>query len=524
MGTAALVEQLMSARQQLDFACDLLAKPSPEALDSLFLGAGSGRTPIGGMAAHLLPAGWKRRRPRRSLAAEAQLRAHRATAPGRGRFSSQLAPTPRRHDRRLYRNRRIRPANARQPHLPTRVIVMSNLLASLVSSASTLEAYGRVLETVQNNVSNASTPGYAKQRLNLYALPFDPRAVSPAVCVPATWSARATSSPNRRCASRPAGSGYQQQLVDSLTAVQANFDISGNQGIPQALNNLFQSFSAWGATPDNQAARQTVVQRATDLAQSFQQAANNVSAQAHDAEQQIGQTVDQVNQLVGEIQGYNHIAMQGNKNDGGLSARMHAALEELATLVDVNATFQSDGTGEPDAQWRNTAPARGQAVHDQLVALPAAGAAAHQRQRPGQRADSGLGRQRHHRQNHRRPIGRSAPLAQPGTALVYRRRLPTRRSKRDGEAIRRSRQSALDLRQYHRRPSGSVPGVAALHLRHHQRHGHGGLAFGGPHRDAGPVGGDQSRPAQSVSNGVPLALSALASPSPRRRQSQRPQL
>jgi hypothetical protein len=34
MRTAALVEQLMSARQQLDRACDLLTKPSPEALDS----------------------------------------------------------------------------------------------------------------------------------------------------------------------------------------------------------------------------------------------------------------------------------------------------------------------------------------------------------------------------------------------------------------------------------------------------------------------------------------------------------
>ena len=33
MPTAALVEQLMSARRQLDFACDLLTKPSPEALD-----------------------------------------------------------------------------------------------------------------------------------------------------------------------------------------------------------------------------------------------------------------------------------------------------------------------------------------------------------------------------------------------------------------------------------------------------------------------------------------------------------
>ena len=33
MRTVALVEQLTSARQQLDFACGLLVKPSPEALD-----------------------------------------------------------------------------------------------------------------------------------------------------------------------------------------------------------------------------------------------------------------------------------------------------------------------------------------------------------------------------------------------------------------------------------------------------------------------------------------------------------
>jgi hypothetical protein len=34
MSTAGLVEQLMSTRQRLDLACNLLAKPSPEALES----------------------------------------------------------------------------------------------------------------------------------------------------------------------------------------------------------------------------------------------------------------------------------------------------------------------------------------------------------------------------------------------------------------------------------------------------------------------------------------------------------
>jgi len=221
---------------------------------------------------------------------------------------------------------------------------MSNLLATLVCSAGTLEAYSQVLETVQNNVSNASTPGYAKQRLQLEALPFDPREGS-------TGGVRAGNLINIRneftetaVRRQTSGMGYQQQLVDSLTTVQTSFDVSGDQGIPQALNNLLQSFAAWGATPDNPSARQSVIQRAANFAEAVQQVSDDVSTQARDDEQQISQTVDQVNQLVGQLKTYNQIVMQGNKEDGGLSARIHAALDELSTLVDVDATFQSDGT------------------------------------------------------------------------------------------------------------------------------------------------------------------------------------
>src|SRR5512133_3841197 len=110
---------------------------------------------------------------------------------------------------------------------------MSNLLASLVSSAGTLEAYGRVLETAQNNVSNASTPGYAKQRLDLYALPFDPAAgVTGGVRAGKLVSARSEYA-EQAVRQQASGLGYQEQLVHNLTALQANFDVSGNQGIPQ---------------------------------------------------------------------------------------------------------------------------------------------------------------------------------------------------------------------------------------------------------------------------------------------------
>ena len=221
---------------------------------------------------------------------------------------------------------------------------MSNLLASLLSSAGTLEAYGRVLGTTQNNVSNASTPGYAKLRMSLHALAFDPNGG-------ATGGVRAgqvVSSRNEYAESavrqQTSGQGYQDQMVNSMTEIQALFDISGNSGIPQALNTLLQSFSAWATTPGNQSVRQTVIDRATQLAATFQQSYNALASKATTADQQIRQTVDEVNRRIAELRGYNQIALQGNKDDTGLSARMHAALDELSQYVDFNATFQEDGS------------------------------------------------------------------------------------------------------------------------------------------------------------------------------------
>jgi flagellar hook-associated protein 1 len=221
---------------------------------------------------------------------------------------------------------------------------MSNLLASLISSAGTLEAYGRVLETSQNNVSNASTPGFAKQRLSMHALAFDPSSG-------ATGGVRAGELQNSRneyaenaVRTQTSASGYQDQLVTSMSEIEARFDVSGNSGIPRALNNLFESFSSWATTPGNTAVRQTVIERASQLADAFQQTYNALAAKATTADQQIRQTVEQINRKVAELQNYNHIALQGNKNDSGLNARMHAALDELSQYIDFGARFEVDGS------------------------------------------------------------------------------------------------------------------------------------------------------------------------------------
>ena len=221
---------------------------------------------------------------------------------------------------------------------------MSNLLATLGSSAGALQAYDEVLQVTQNNVANASTPGYAKQRMTLRAMPFD-------LSVGATGGVHSgeVQSARDQYAEQSVRRqntllGNAQQNVTSLTSLQSLFDVSGKSGIPNALNNLFQSFSAWAQSPTDTVARQTVMERAAGLANTFQQAVAGLAGARHDTETQLNATVDQVNALVGRLQGFNTKIMQGNGSDPALDAQVNSTLEQLSQYADVTSLQQPDGS------------------------------------------------------------------------------------------------------------------------------------------------------------------------------------
>lgn len=221
---------------------------------------------------------------------------------------------------------------------------MSNLLATIGVAASALDAFTQVLQVTQNNVANASTPGYARQTQALDAMPFD-------VGFGDTGGVRAGIVESSRdeyaeTAVRQQNTllGAASQNVGSLTSLQTIFDISGNTGIPYALNNLLQSFSAWGQSPTDPNARQLVIDRASDLAGTFNEAASGIKTVAQNAEQQIGTTVASINQLVGELQQDNTQIMNGDRNDAGLDAQVHSTLEQLSQYGDISASQQSNGS------------------------------------------------------------------------------------------------------------------------------------------------------------------------------------
>jgi flagellar hook-associated protein 1 len=221
---------------------------------------------------------------------------------------------------------------------------MSNLLASLSTSGNALNIFQQALDVVQNNVSNASTPGYAKQQINLAAMPFD---ITSGLA--GGVAARGLSSSRDEYAEEAVRN--QTQMLGQYTAqsqatdtIQSFFDASGTSGVAAAFNNLLQSFSAWSTTPNDSTARQTVLSSAAALADSIRGLSESLSGTAHDLDGQISSTVNQINNVASQIQAYNHQRLSATESDPGMDAQVHDALETLSQLTDLTAVTQSDGT------------------------------------------------------------------------------------------------------------------------------------------------------------------------------------
>ena len=219
-----------------------------------------------------------------------------------------------------------------------------SLLASLVSSASALSVFDRAVATIQNNVSNASTVDYASQSLTLDALPFDPAAgllggVRAGEMVSTRNELAETAVQRQQTAF-----GTFDQKTTSLNAVQGALDLSSASGIPATLGNLFQSFSAWSLSPASSISRQAVIDNAHTVAVSFNTAATKLERAGQDNDQQILQTVDQINADGAKLRDYNIERRSGNRTDAGLDAKIHSTLEDLSLLVGFTSTIEPDGT------------------------------------------------------------------------------------------------------------------------------------------------------------------------------------
>lgn len=223
---------------------------------------------------------------------------------------------------------------------------MGNLFASLLSTAGTMRAYERSLATIQNNVANVNTPGFAKQRQILDAKRFDLPSGIPGGVEAGRVADYRNPYLEEGVRRRAEQFGMWDQSTRDLSGLESIFSVQPGAGVPGALDRLFQSFSQLTVAPNDRTARRLTLDRATEVASSFNSVARGLTEARGTANAEISATVARINQIGERIADFNRQAREstGSAKDPGLAASVNSTLEELAGLVNFRSVEQPDGS------------------------------------------------------------------------------------------------------------------------------------------------------------------------------------
>lgn len=222
---------------------------------------------------------------------------------------------------------------------------MANILGSLSAAARTLGAFQQGLAVTQNNIGNASTPGFARQRAIFEALPFVVSGgQSGGVAVNRIESIRdkfldfqVVAALQRKV--------YSEKLAQTLGAIEPSFPLTGDLSVGATMDQFFNSFNALSASPGDFNLRQGVLQSAAALANAIRTTFTGLTNERASLDQEAGVIVNRINDLTAEIAKLN-AAKKQEALTGETSAtdtRLTQVLEELGSLVDFREVQQQDG-------------------------------------------------------------------------------------------------------------------------------------------------------------------------------------
>jgi len=223
---------------------------------------------------------------------------------------------------------------------------MGNLFATINSASRSLKAFESALGVASNNITNAQTPGFARQSLSLVALPMAPELGLPGGVETGGLVSARKNYLEQGVRLQLQREGYHSQQSFNLEQIEPIFDIGASSGISGALDGLQRAFSQLSVTPNDLPARQNVLTRARDVAHAFNFTAQALANAATNTDSELTQSVNTINRIGQALRNLNVEFRSDSRKleDPGLDAQVHAAFDELAGIVDFNVLRAGDGT------------------------------------------------------------------------------------------------------------------------------------------------------------------------------------
>ncbi len=217
---------------------------------------------------------------------------------------------------------------------------MSSLLGIMSIAMGGLEAQQAGLDTTSNNIANLNTPGYTREQPVLQE--SDPIinngiAYGQGVTLQGIESLR-DSILDLQINNETQQQGQSQAYVNAMNQVQMLFP-DDTSGIGQGISNFFQSLNSLSTDPSNLALRQSVLSAAGGMASAFNSAANQLNAQRSSLDQNVEQTVGEINQITQQIAGINTQLAKLSSTAQGYGSFLDQRdnlVQKLSGLIDVS--------------------------------------------------------------------------------------------------------------------------------------------------------------------------------------------
>jgi flagellar hook-associated protein 1 FlgK len=212
-------------------------------------------------------------------------------------------------------------------------------------SARSMGAQQFGLGVAGQNVANVNTVGYSRRVVDLGAVPPTNRQLEAGggAEVLGVRAQRDRLFDLRLYRELP----YEQRegaISQSLQVVETALGDPG-KSLDQRLTKFFDAWSTLADAPTSATARSQVVAEGQALAASFRDISGRIDAASHDTDGSVRSTVDEINALSTQIASLNaKIAANGGESALHLRDEQGEAVKKLATLIDIQALYDADGT------------------------------------------------------------------------------------------------------------------------------------------------------------------------------------
>lgn len=228
---------------------------------------------------------------------------------------------------------------------------MGTLLGTLNVATSGLQVAQVQLDTAGHNIANVNTEGYSRQRVDAVASPADERTygtVGRGVMVKTVERLRETflDTVYRAEVSDLSASDVRASYYDSI---QNLFDEPAEGGFGTNITDFFDALDDFANSVEDQSVRTAVITQAQTLSSSFNQLSEQLYALRTNANEEVINTVPDVNSLAEQIAALN-VTIR-NSEVGGVTAndlrdQRDQLLDQLSK--DINIQFAEQENGQVD--------------------------------------------------------------------------------------------------------------------------------------------------------------------------------